>query len=87
MEQARPLLPGVTFAADPYECATGADALVIVTEWESFRALDLDRIKTSLVRPVVVDLRNIYPPDEMRAYGFTYRSIGRPRLDRGEDLA
>jgi UDPglucose 6-dehydrogenase len=87
MEQARPLLPGVTFAADPYECATGADALVIVTEWESFRALDLDRIKTSLIRPVVVDLRNIYPPDEMRAYGFTYRSIGRPRLDRGEELA
>ncbi|HMN85123.1 MAG TPA: UDP-glucose/GDP-mannose dehydrogenase family protein [Bauldia sp.] len=84
MEQAKPLLPGVAFCNDPYDCAAGADALVIVTEWDSFRALDLDRIRTALRRPVLVDLRNIYPPQEMQARGFAYRSVGRPRLDRGE---
>jgi len=87
MEQARPLFGGVTFCHDAYDCAAGADALVILTEWDSFRALDLDRIKAALRRPVIVDLRNIYPPAEMRAHGFAYRSIGRPRLDRGEDGA
>jgi UDPglucose 6-dehydrogenase len=85
MEQARPLLTDVAFCRDPYDCAAGADALVIVTEWDSFRALDLDRIRGALKRPVIVDLRNIYPPAEMRASGFAYRSIGRPRLDRGEE--
>jgi UDPglucose 6-dehydrogenase len=77
-EQARPLLPGVAFAADPYSCVAGADVLVIVTEWEPFRALDLERIKSLLKRPVIVDLRNIYTPSEMREAGFTYHSIGRP---------
>ena len=86
MDQARPLLPGAVFAADPYECATGADALVLVTEWESFRALDLDRLRARMKQPVLVDLRNIYPPAEIRAHGFTYRSIGRSMLD-GEGLA
>ena len=56
-----------------------ADALVIVTEWRQFRALDLKRIKQEMKHPVVVDLRNIYRPDEMAAHGFTYESIGRPR--------
>ena len=77
MEQARPLMPKVEFSPDPYHCAQGADALVIVTEWDEFRALDLDRIKGALNAPVIVDLRNIYRPDEMRRRGFQYTSIGR----------
>jgi UDPglucose 6-dehydrogenase len=83
VEQARPLLPGVEFAADPYACAEGADILVIVTEWEPFRALDLRRIKKSLRQPVIVDLRNIYHPSEMRNAGFAYHSIGRPPVKSG----
>ena len=75
--QARPLLSGVTFCEDPYDCATGADALVIVTEWDQFRALDFDRVKEALAVPVVVDLRNIYRPEDMRRRGFHYVSVGR----------
>ncbi len=77
MEEARELLPGVTFCADEYAAMEGADAVVIVTEWNQFRALDLDRVRAALVAPVVVDLRNIYNPEEMKAAGFTYSSIGR----------
>ncbi|HEY0570440.1 MAG TPA: UDP-glucose/GDP-mannose dehydrogenase family protein [Enterovirga sp.] len=77
MDQARPLLEGIDYASDPYACVDAADALVIVTEWDAFRALDLDRIGTLLRAPVIIDLRNIYRPDEMRRYGFTYVSIGR----------
>jgi UDPglucose 6-dehydrogenase len=78
MEHARGMMRGVTFAADAYDCATGADALVIVTEWDAFRALDLDRVKGLMKAPVLVDLRNIYRPEEMRRRGFSYVSIGRP---------
>jgi UDPglucose 6-dehydrogenase len=78
MEQARPLMPGVHFAEDAYECATDADVLVIVTEWDAFRALDLDRIQKILKTPVMVDLRNVYRPDDMMRRGFIYLSIGRP---------
>jgi UDPglucose 6-dehydrogenase len=78
MEQAKPLLPGVEFCANPYAAAANADALVIVTEWEAFRALDLGQLKEALRSPVIVDLRNIYPPEEMAAKGFRYTSIGRP---------
>lgn len=81
MEPARQLVTDVTFAADAYDCATGADVLVIATEWESFRALDLDRLKSLLSRPVIVDLRNIYSPAEMRDRGLTYYSIGRPVIN------
>ncbi|MGH1570806.1 UDP-glucose dehydrogenase family protein [Methylobacterium sp. P31] len=77
MEQARPLLPGVAFAEDPYACAEGADALVLVTEWDAFRALDLARLRAAMRRPVVVDLRNVYRPEEVRSHGFAYSSIGR----------
>jgi UDPglucose 6-dehydrogenase len=77
MPAARALLPDVTFTHDAYDCAAGADALVIVTEWELFRALDLPRLKSVLRRPIVVDLRNIYRPEEMHAEGFVYCSIGR----------
>ena len=86
MSQAKPLLEGVAFATDPYDCAAGADALVIVTEWEPFRALDLPRLKSVMKRPLLVDLRNIYPPAEVHAHGFTYRSVGRPLIDRGETV-
>ena len=55
-----------------------ADAVVIITEWDQFRALDLDRMKDALKTPIVIDLRNIYRPDEMKAKGFTYVSVGRP---------
>ncbi len=78
MGAAKSLLPDVEYASDPYACAQGADALLIVTEWDIFRALDLGRLKTALAQPVVVDLRNVYWPDEMRAAGFAYASVGRP---------
>ncbi len=77
IEQASHYLSHVDFAADAYACAEGADALVIVTEWDAFRALDLDRIKAALKEPLIVDLRNIYRPDDIRAKGFRYISIGR----------
>ncbi len=78
MEQARMLMPSITYCEDPYTCMQSADALVIVTEWDAFRALDIGRIKTSLKEPVVVDLRNIYRSEDMRRRGFRYTSIGRP---------
>ena len=78
IEQAAHHLTGVEFAADAYACAEDADALVIVTEWDAFRALDLDRIKLVLKEPLIVDLRNIYRPADIRAKGFRYVSIGRP---------
>ena len=79
MAQARKLLPDVSYCEDEYDCAKGADALVIVTEWEQFRALDLDRLKRAMTpsRPAVVDLRNVYKPEDMRAAGFEYLSVGR----------
>jgi UDPglucose 6-dehydrogenase len=76
--EARALLKGVDFKDGPYEVIDGADALVILTEWDQFRALDLERVKALMRAPVVIDLRNIYRPDEMRQRGFTYASIGRP---------
>ncbi len=79
MQQARGELPDIQYCDDAYACAKGADALVIVTEWEQFRALDLKRLKAELKQPIVVDLRNIYRPDEMVAHGFTYDSVGRPQ--------
>jgi UDPglucose 6-dehydrogenase len=78
MEQAKGVLTDVEYAQDPYACARGADALVIVTEWDMFRALDLGRLKAALADAILVDLRNIYRPDEMKRRGFTYVSVGRP---------
>ncbi|HEY9215347.1 MAG TPA: UDP binding domain-containing protein, partial [Ancylobacter sp.] len=78
MEEARKVLPaGVEYADGPYECAEGADCLVIVTEWDAFRALDLDRLKGLLRSPAIVDLRNIYPPNDLISRGFRYVGIGR----------
>ena len=77
VHEARQLLRDVTFKDSPYDVAEGADVLVIITEWDEFRALDLDRIRLLMNRPVLVDLRNIYKPEDMRARGFAYTSIGR----------
>ncbi len=77
MDAARPLLPAVTFCDGPYETAEGADGLVILTEWNLFRKLELDRLRALLKRPLVVDLRNIYSPEKMAAAGFHYVSVGR----------
>jgi UDPglucose 6-dehydrogenase len=80
MEQAKSLLKNVVFCDDAYSCAEGASALVIVTEWEQFRALDFARLKTVMERPVLVDLRNIYRPEEVARHGFVYESVGRASL-------
>jgi len=79
MEQAKLLLPDIAYADSAYACAEGAEALVIVTEWEQFRALDLGRLKAIMARPVVVDLRNVYRPEDMVRHGFAYHSVGRSR--------
>ena len=75
--EARQLLRDVEFRSGPYEAVTGADCAVIITEWDEFRALDLDRVKDLMRRPLMVDLRNIYKPEELRPRGFTYVSVGR----------
>jgi UDPglucose 6-dehydrogenase len=77
LAEARQLLRGVDFKDSPYGAAEGADVLVLITEWDQFRALDLDRIKAVMKRPVMVDLRNVYAPADLRARGFRYASIGR----------
>ena len=78
MELAKPLMPKVVMCSNPYEAIEGADAIAIVTEWDAFRALDLNRVKQLAKAPVIVDLRNIYRPEEMAAKGFAYSSVGRP---------
>jgi UDPglucose 6-dehydrogenase len=77
MAEARKLMPALETVSDPYVCMDGADAVVILTEWDQFRALDLDRMKSSLKSPVVVDLRNIYRPADMAERGFRYSGVGR----------
>ena len=76
IEQAKIVLPDVTYCDGPYSCADGADGLVIVTEWEQFRALDLPRIKQHMACPVLIDLRNIYSRDEIEGHGFLYVGVG-----------
>ena len=82
MERARAALPqrGVTYCENPYEAASGADALLILTDWKEFAALELDRLRALLAYPIVVDGRNLYDPAAMSAAGFIYYSIGRPAL-------
>jgi UDPglucose 6-dehydrogenase len=77
MAEAKKLIPGLVFCADAYETMEGADALVLLTEWNAFRGLDLDRVHSLLATPLVIDLRNIYQPPEMAAAGLSYVSIGR----------
>jgi UDPglucose 6-dehydrogenase len=76
--EARALMPDLAYCADAYEAMDGAAALVLLTEWNEFRALDLARVRRLLATPLVIDLRNIYKPDEMTAAGLSYISIGRP---------
>jgi UDPglucose 6-dehydrogenase len=82
IEQARKELPEIEYCDDPYVCARGADALVLVTEWVQYRAMDLGRLRQEMAQPVIVDLRNIYRTDEMAEHGFIYESVGRPPLKR-----
>ncbi|MEQ9328778.1 MAG: UDP-glucose/GDP-mannose dehydrogenase family protein [Rhodospirillales bacterium] len=81
MEEAKKLLTGIEYCTDAYATMKDADVVVIVTEWNQFRALDLDRVKSLLKAPVMVDLRNVYKPSDMAAEGFVYSSIGRPQAD------
>ena len=78
MHEAARMLPGIAFAQSAYEAATDADVLVVITEWHEFRGLDPRRIKQVMRQPRIVDLRNIFDPDEMRGLGFTYEGVGRP---------
>ena len=79
MTEAGRLMPGVTFTKTAYEAATGADVLVVITEWHEFRGLDPRRIKEAMRQPRIVDLRNIFNPEEMRSLGFVYEGVGRPQ--------
>jgi len=81
MEEARVVLPNVDYGKDAYDVAQGCDALVLVTEWNQFRRLDLQRLKELLKRPIFIDLRNVYEPDQMKRLGFDYDCVGRARLD------
>jgi UDPglucose 6-dehydrogenase len=77
MPVVREQMNSITYGEDPYAVAAGADALVLITEWDEFRHLDLERIKASMRRPVIIDGRNIYEPKRMRELGFVYRGVGR----------
>ena len=78
MTQAKALLPEITYCDDPYSAAAGAHAVVLVTEWEQFRALDFARLKCIMASPVFVDLKNVYQPEDVIGVGFVYESVGRP---------
>ncbi|MDE1992373.1 MAG: UDP-glucose/GDP-mannose dehydrogenase family protein [Rhizobiaceae bacterium] len=84
MDNARLVIDNIVYADDAYGAARDADALVIVTEWNQFRALDFTRLKAVMKAPVLVDLRNIYRHDEVARHGFTYTSVGRPAGDAAE---
>ena len=86
MEQAKSVLPNVTYCDGPYSCADGADGLVIVTEWEQFRALDLDRVKQQMACPIMIDLRNIYSSEDVDRHGFFYVGLGRAAANKATRL-
>ena len=77
MPEGEPLLPGVEWCTDPYATATGAHAVALLTEWNEFRGLDLERLGSAMAQRIFVDLRNVYRPEAVRAQGFTYTSVGR----------
>jgi UDPglucose 6-dehydrogenase len=87
MEQAKQVLADVTYCRDPYDCVEEADAVVIVTEWEQFRALDLERARDLMACPVMVDLRNVYLPEDVKKHGFAYISVGRLPSQQPVNLA
>jgi UDPglucose 6-dehydrogenase len=78
IEQARAMLPGVDFFDDPYKAVEGADAAVLVTEWDVLRALDLRRLAATMAQPLLVDLRNVYPPEDVKSAGLRWYGVGRP---------
>ena len=78
MGQARPMLPHATFCEDAYDCAEGVEALVIVTEWDMFRALDFRRLGQTMAARTIVDLRNVYSGEDVRRRGFSYVGVGVP---------
>ena len=77
MDEAAKILSDIDYCDDAYDCARGADVLCVVTEWDKFKALDFVHLKDLLKSNIFVDLRNVYVPDDVRAYGFEYVSIGR----------
>jgi len=77
MDEAKGMLKGVHWCSNTYEVMENADVIAILTEWNEFRALDLERVKSLMSKPIMVDLRNIYNPDEMVAAGFDYHCVGR----------
>jgi UDPglucose 6-dehydrogenase len=77
MEEAQKCLPDIEFASDEYDAIEGADILIFLTEWNQFRALDMNRVKQLLASPKIADLRNIYDPKTMREMGFEYTAVGR----------
>lgn len=77
-ENAKKIMPDITYCKSPYEAAEGASAIVIITEWREFRLLDMDRLKEVMVSPVIFDGRNLYDPERKKGIGFEYYSIGRP---------
>ena len=77
IEEAKKILPEVEYCADAYETAEGVDLLVFLTEWNQYRKLDLERLKTLMARPAIADLRNIYDPARLRKLGFEYIGVGR----------
>jgi len=80
MTEAAKTLSAIRYAQDPYDAVKSADALVILTEWDQFRALDLSRLYAAMATPRMIDLRNIYRADNIKAHGFDYTSIGRPHV-------
>ncbi|MEO0321027.1 MAG: UDP binding domain-containing protein, partial [Pseudomonadota bacterium] len=78
MEEAKEHFKNIAYCDGPYHALEGADAAVILTEWNAYRALDLPRVKSLLTQPILIDLRNIYDPEMMEKEGFEYSSIGRP---------
>ena len=76
-EKAKAILPDITYCADPYEAAEGADAILIVTEWDEFRQMDWNRLLSIVEQPLVIDGRNVFNPEEISGKGFRYVSIGR----------
>ena len=77
MDNTKKILPNLTYCQDEYETAQYSDALVIATEWNQFRNLDLSKIKKLLKTPVLIDLRNLYEPNQVRELGFIYKGVGR----------
>ena len=78
MENTKPLFPQIHYARDAYDCALGADFVVLATEWNEFRALDLEKLARAVRTRTMIDLRNVYDPDELRAAGWDYTGVGRP---------